>query len=62
MKKIFKRIIGILILLGLFLLWFIPEVIEYGLLVSVIEVLIYLLGLFLFLLAIFLIFEDEFKC
>lgn len=56
MKKIFKRIIGILILLGLFLLWFIPEVIEYGLLVSVIEVLIYLLVLFLFLLAIFLIF------
>lgn len=62
MKKIFKRIIGILILLGLFSLWFIPEVIEYGLLVSVIEVLIYLLVLFLFLLAIFLIFEDEFKC
>ena len=58
MKKIFKRIIGILILLGLFSLWFIPEVIEYGLLVSVIEVLIYLLVLFLFLLAIFLIFED----
>lgn len=58
MKKIFKRIIGILILLGLFLLWFIPEVIEYGLLVCVIEVLIYLLVLFLFLLAIFLIFED----
>lgn len=62
MKKIFKRIIGILILLGFFSLWFIPEVIEYGLLVSVIEVLIYLLVLFLFLLAIFLIFEDEFKC
>lgn len=58
MKKIFKRIIGILILLGLFLLWFIPEVIEYGLLVCVIGVLIYLLVLFLFLLAIFLIFED----
>ena len=62
MKKIFKRIIGILILLGFFSLWFIPEVIEYGLLVSVIEVLIYLLVLFLFLLAIFLIFGDEFKC
>ena len=58
MKKIFKRIIGILILLGLFLLWFIPEVIEHGLLVSVIGILIYLLILFLFLLAIFLIFED----
>ena len=58
MKKRIKKIIGIIILLGLFLLWFIPEVIEYGLLVSVIGVLIYLLVLFLFLLAIFLIFED----
>lgn len=62
MKKIFKRIIGILILLGLFSLWFIPEVIEHGLVVCVIGVLIYLLVLFLFLLAIFLIFEDWFKC
>ena len=58
MKKIIKRIIEILIMLGLFLLWFIPQVIEYGLLVSVIELLIMLLMIFLFLLAVFLIFGD----
>lgn len=58
MKKIIKRIIGILIMLGLFLLWFIPQVIEYGLLVSVIGILILLLFVFLFLLAVFLIFGD----
>lgn len=62
MKKRLKKIIGILILLGLFLLRFILEVMEYGLLVSAIGLLIYLLVLFLFLLAIFLIFEDWFKC
>ena len=56
MKKIFKRIIGILILFGLFLLWFIPKVMEYGLLVSIIGTLICLILVFLFLLAIFLIF------
>ena len=58
MKKIFKRIIGILILFGLFLLWFIPKVMEYGLLVSIIGTLICLILVFLFFLAIFLIFED----
>lgn len=58
MKKIIKRIIGILIMLGLFLLWFIPQVIEYGLLVSVIGTAILLLLIFLFFLAVFLIFGD----
>ena len=58
MKKIIKRIIGILIMLGLFLLWFIPQVIEYGLLVSSIALLIMLLLIFLFFLAVFLIFGD----
>lgn len=58
MKKIIKRIIGILIMLGLFLLWFIPQVIEYGLLVSAIGLLILLLLIFLFFLAVFLIFGD----
>lgn len=58
MKKIIKRIIGILIMLGLFLLWFIPQVIEYGLLVSVIGTAILLLLIFLFFLSIFLIFGD----
>lgn len=58
MKKIFKRIIGILILFGLFLLWFIPKVIEYGLLVSVIGLLIFLLVIFLFFLAVYLILGD----
>ena len=57
-KKIIKRIIGILIMLGLFLLWFIPQVIEYGLLVSSIALLIMLLVIFLFFLAVFLIFGD----
>lgn len=58
MKKIFKRIIGILILFGLFLLWFISKVIECGLLVSVIELLIFLLVIFLFFLAVYLILGD----
>ena len=58
MKKIIKRIIGMLIMLGLFLLWFIPQVIEYGLLVSSISLLIMLLLIFLFFLAVFLIFGD----
>lgn len=58
MKKITKRIVGILIMFGLFLLWFIPQVIEYGLLVSIIALLIMLLVIFLFFLAVFLIFGD----
>ena len=58
MKKIIKRIIGILIMIGLFLLWFVPQVIEYGLLVSAIGLLILLLVVFLFFLAVFLIFGD----
>lgn len=58
MKKIFKRIIGILILFGLFLLWFIPQVMEYGLLVSIIGTLIFLLVIFLFFLAVYLILGD----
>lgn len=58
MKKIIKRIIGILIMLGLFLLWFVPQAIEYGLLVSAIGLLILLLVVFLFFLAVFLIFGD----
>ena len=58
MKKIIKRIIGILIMLGLFLLWFIPQVIEYGLLVSSIALLIMLLLIFLIFLAVFLILGD----
>lgn len=58
MKKNIKRIIGILIMLGLFLLWFIPRVMIYGLAVSVIELLIFLLLIFLFFLAVSLIFGD----
>lgn len=58
MKKIIKRIIGILIMIGLFLLWFVPRVIEYGLLVSAIGLLILLLVVFLFFLAVFLILGD----
>lgn len=58
MKKIIKRIIGILIMIGLFLLWFVPQVIEYGLLASSIGLLILLLIIFLFFLAVFLIFGD----
>lgn len=58
MKKIIKRIIGILIMFGLFLLWFVPQVIEHGLVVCVIGLLISLFLIFLFILAIFLIFGD----
>lgn len=58
MKKNIKKIIGIFILLGLFLLWFIPQVMEYGLLVSIIGTLIYLILVFLFFLAVFLILGD----
>lgn len=58
MKKSIKKIIGIFILLGLFLLWFIPQVMEYGLLVSIIGTLIYLILVFLFFLAVFLILGD----
>ena len=58
MKKIIKRTVGIIIMFGLFLLWFIPQVIEHGLLVSSIALLIALLLIFLFFLAIFLIFGD----
>jgi hypothetical protein len=58
MKKNIKRIIGILIMLGLLLLWFIPRVMIYGLAATVIELLIFLLLIFLFFLAVFLIFGD----
>ena len=58
MRKVIKKIVGTLIMIGLFLLWFIPQVIEYGLLVSVIGTAILLLLIFLFFLSIFLIFED----
>lgn len=58
MKKNIKKIIGIFILLGLFLLWFIPRVMIYGLAVSVIELLIFLLFIFLFFLLVFLILGD----
>lgn len=58
MKKNIKRIIGILIMLGLFLLWFIPRVMIYGLAATVIELLIFLLLIFLFFLAVSLIFGD----
>ncbi len=58
MKKNIKRIIGILIMLGLFLLWFIPRVMIYGLAATVIELLIFLLLIFLFFLAVFLILGD----
>lgn len=58
MRKVIKKIVGTLIMIGLFLLWFIPKVIEYGLLVSVIGTAILLLLIFLFFLAIFLIFGD----
>lgn len=58
MKKNIKRIIGILIMLGLFLLWFIPRVMIYGLAATVIELLIFLLLIFLFFLAVFLISGD----
>ena len=58
MKKIIKKVIGTLIMLGIFLLWLVPQVIEYGLLVSAIRLLILLLIIFLFFLAVFLIFSD----
>ena len=58
MKKIIKRIVGILIMFGLSLLWFVPQVIEYGLLVSIVALLIMVLLIFLFFLAVFLIFGD----
>lgn len=58
MKKNIKRIIGILIMLGLFLLWFIPRVMIYGLVITVIELLIFLLRIFLLILALFLILGD----
>ena len=58
MKKIIKKVIGTLIMLGIFLLWLVPQVIEYGLLVSAIGLLILLLIIFLFFLAVFLIFSD----
>ena len=48
MRKVIKKIVGTLIMIGLFLLWFIPQVIEYGLLVSVIGTAILLLLIFLF--------------
>ena len=58
MRKVIKKIVGTLIMIGLFLLWFIPRVIEYGLLVSVVGTAIPLLLIFLFFLAVFLIFGD----
>lgn len=58
MKKNIKKVIGIFILIGLFLLWFIPRVMIYGLLVSIIGTLIYLILVFLFFLAVFLILGD----
>ena len=58
MKRNIKRIIGILIMIGLFLLRFIPRVMIYGLVASAIELLIFLLLLFLFILAVFLILGD----
>lgn len=58
MRKVIKKIVGTLIMIGLFLLWFIPKVIEYGLLVSVIGTAILLLLIFLFFLSIFLILGD----
>lgn len=58
MRKVIKKIVGTLIMIGLFLLWFIPKVIEYGLLVSVIGTAILLLLIFLLFLSIFLIFGD----
>lgn len=58
MKKNIKRIIGILIMLGLFLLRFIPRVMIYGLAATAIELLIFLLLIFLFFLAVFLILGD----
>lgn len=58
MKKIIKKIIGTLIMIGLFLLWFIPQVIEYGLLESIVAIVILSLLIFLFFLAVFLIFGD----
>ena len=58
MRKVIKKIVGTLIMIGLFLLWFISQVIEYGLLVSIVGTMILLLLIFLFFLAIFLIFGD----
>ena len=55
MNNMFKKVIGALIMLCLFLLWFIPQVMKYGLLVSVVGTVILLLLIFLFLLAVFLI-------
>lgn len=58
MKKNIKKVIGIFILIGLFLLWFIPRVMIYGLLASIIGTLIFLILVFLFFLAVFLILGD----
>ena len=58
MKKNIKKVIGIFILIGMFLLWFIPRVMIYGLLASIIGTLIYLILVFLFFLAVFLILGD----
>lgn len=56
MKNIFKKAIGALILFCLFLLWFIPQVMKYGLLVSILGTLVLSLLVFLFLLSVFLLF------
>lgn len=58
MKSIVKKIIGCLILIALFSLWFIGEVIEHGVLVTIIGLVIFTWLFALLLLALYLIMSD----
>ena len=58
MKKTIKKIIGILILVCLFLLWFIPQVVIDGFINTIILILIILFIIFMIYLAAYLIFGD----
>ena len=58
MKKIIKKIIGILILVCLFLLWFISQVIVYGFTTTIVTILIILFIFTMMALAIYLVFGD----
>lgn len=58
MKKIIKKIIGILILVCLFLLWFIPQVVIYGFTAAIVTILITLFLIAMIALATYLIFSD----
>ena len=58
MKKIIKKIIGTLIFICLFLLWFIPQVIIYGFTGAIVTILITLFLVAMIALATYLIFSD----